>query len=122
MLKDAVVLDMGDLAQQAQRMLATARLEAERIVEEATRRAEALIADAEPRGHAQGYERGVRQGRQHGEAEGRAVAALQHASQLAELSRNWSAALERWDAQLETMLHEARADVIRFAFALGSKI
>ena len=43
-IRDAIVLDLGDLAQQATRLKQEARDQAQRIVEEAKQQAEQIVA------------------------------------------------------------------------------
>lgn len=122
LLKDAIVLDMSDLAQQARRMLDNARAEAQRIVEQGKAEAQQLIDSADEGGYAQGFERGMAEGREAGEREGREQALQQHAQQLATLTQQWTASLEQWESQREAMFHDAAEDVIRFAFLLARKV
>lgn len=122
LLRDAIVLDMGDLDRQAQRILAEARAEAARIIEQGKAEAQRLIDGADERGYAQGFERGQTEGRQRGEQEGKAEALSQHAAHLQALTTAWTESLAKWEADRQAMLHDAGEDVIRFAFELAKKI
>ena len=81
-LKEAIVLDMGDLARQAERLLANARSEAASILEQARTEAHRITNGADERGHAEGYARGVADGRLDGELQGREESIQLHAEQL----------------------------------------
>lgn len=122
LIKDAIVLDMGDLGRQAERLLSGARAEAVRILAEAKAQADQLIAEADGRGHAQGLERGEQEGRQAGIELGRKEAVAQFAQQLRQITQAWTEALERWNGDRAAMLHEAQADVIRFADAVARRV
>src|SRR5436853_7410348 len=63
LLKEAIVLDMGDLGRQADRLLSGARAEAQRLVDEARSEADRVIDGADQRGYSEGLERGLTEGR-----------------------------------------------------------
>ena len=111
LLKEAIVLDMGDLGRQADRLLSSARAEAQRITEHARSEADRLIQSADKRGYAEGLERGLAAARETGEREGRVLAVERVAKEL-----------EQWQVDRSAMLADAREDVIRFAFALAQKV
>jgi len=122
LLKEAIVLDMGDLGRQADRLLSSARAEAQRITEHARSEADRLIQSADKRGYAEGLERGLAAARETGEREGRVLAVERVAKELEQLMQAWIAALEQWQVDRSAMLADAREDVIRFAFALAQKV
>ncbi|MHC4446234.1 MAG: FliH/SctL family protein, partial [Planctomycetota bacterium] len=120
--KQAVVLDLGDLGRQADRILGDARQEAERIIAAARADAQKLIDSAADRGYQQGHERGLREGREAGEHEGRARALEKFEPQLEKLINAWTAALNQWEADRGEMLLAAREDVVRFAVTVARKV
>ena len=120
--KQAVVLDLGDLGRQADRIVGDARTEAERITAAARAEAQKLIDSAADRGYQQGHERGLQEGREAGEREGRARAVQKFEPQLEQLINAWTAALERWETDRGEMLLAAREDVVRFAVAVAQKV
>ncbi len=120
--KQAVVLDLGDLGRQADRILGDARKGAERITAAARAEAQKLIDSAADRGYQQGHERGLQEGREAGEREGRARAVQKFEPQLEQLINAWTAALERWETDRGEMLLAAREDVVRFAVAAARKV
>jgi flagellar assembly protein FliH len=121
-LKEAVVLDMGDLARQAERLLSSARAEASRIAQQAKVEAERLTTEAAQRGFDDGLVRGLEEGRAKGATDGRDQANSEMTLQLQQLASQWQAALTQWRGDRSAMLHDARDDVVRFAFALGKKV
>lgn len=121
-LRDAIVLDMGDLARQAERILQTARTDAAQLIEDARAEAQRLIEGADARGYAEGLERGHADGYESGSQEGRQLALSQATEQIKNLEASWRAALEIWESQRRAWLHEAREDSIRFAFAVAERI
>lgn len=121
-LKEAVVLDMGDLARQAEQLLSSARAEAARIVQHAQVELQRLNIDAGKRGFDDGLARGLDEGRTAGMKEGRELAHAEMSAQLQQLTAQWQAALKQWETDRRTMIQEARDDVVRFAFSLGKKV
>jgi flagellar assembly protein FliH len=122
MMKHALVLDLGDLNRQADRILDEARAEAGRIVAEAQEEARRLVEGADERGYEQGLDRGLGEGRRRGEEEGRQTTLDEYRDKLKALADSWTAALQRWEEDREAMLRAAREDVLAFAFAMGRKI
>lgn len=119
---DAMTLDLCDLQEQADQIVAAARREADAIRAEAEAEAKRRIDAAAGEGHRQGMERGLAEGRATGAAEGRAEAVETYGEQLETLSKAWTETLERWEERFESMLLAAREDVLVFAFAMARKI
>lgn len=122
MLRTAVVLDMGDVEAHAQGVLTEAHERAAAVLDESTRKAAHLTANADQLGHAQGYARGLAQGLEQGRREGREQALDEARTELKQLAKRWTQAIDDWEARRERLLEEARDDVLRFAFALGERI
>ena len=114
--------DMGDLREQAEAVLQEARAEARRIVDEARSRAEALAAESEPRGYAEGKQRGLGEGRAEGRRLGHEEAISELRSRLDQLIPAWTEALESFEAQRKDVLLAAREDILEFALTMGGKI
>ncbi len=117
--REAVVLNLGDLAAQAEIMRARARAEADQIIAAAKAERERMIADAAEVGRGQGLAEGREQGRQEGAAVGREAALTEARAQLQKLESAWLATLAKFEAERDTMLVEARQDVIRLAALMG---
>ncbi len=119
---EAIVLDLGDLRQQADQIKQRAREEAERVLAAAQQEAQRLTAD----GKRAGYEQGVEQGRAEGLAQGRdtghAEALQQTGEALAQLQQSFTAALERFDAERARMMLDARQSMLELAIDLARRI
>jgi flagellar biosynthesis/type III secretory pathway protein FliH len=122
LLKEAVVLDMGDLAKQAERILQNAQREAEDIRKRAREDAQQLIKNADGRGYTEGFERGHAEGLTAGAQEGAQRALKEHAEQINQTMARWSKALESWEHQRSAMLQEARDEILRFAFEVAKLV
>lgn len=122
LLKEAVVLDLGDLKRQADDIMAKAIGEAETLLQDARQEAQRLVGEAEGKGHAEGYERGLMEGREAGREQARTESLDSFQDQYATLQENWNGALLRWENDRQAMLLEAKDDVLTFAFTLARKI
>ncbi|MEM9166997.1 MAG: FliH/SctL family protein [Planctomycetota bacterium] len=120
--KDAVVLDLADITQQSQAMLAAARREAASIVEAARRERADLLAGAGERGHAEGYQRGLAEGRAQGELAGRAEAVDAARDQLGTIEAAWAAALEEFNAQRDHLVVACKQDVLRLILTVAERV
>ena len=120
--RDAVVLDLGDLKQQADEIKRRAREEADRIVADARAEAERLTADADQRGYEAGYERGRAEGHEAGRAEGHAEAMQQTADRLEQMQQSWTEAGERWESERRQMLLDARQSLLELALQVARKV
>lgn len=120
--RDAIVLDLGDVMRQGEAMRAAAKESAARIVEDAKRERDRLLAAAAEQGHREGMERGTAEGRRAGEELGRRDALAEFKERLNTLDTAWSAAAVRFEQDRERMLLEARQDVLRLAIRLGELV
>jgi flagellar biosynthesis/type III secretory pathway protein FliH len=119
---DAVVLDLGDLRREADRMRARAQREAARIVEEARVERERLIAGAREEGFEAGREAGHAEGFEAGRTAGEAEARAEASERLDSIASSLTAALDRIDAEHERTTREARHDVLELAIAMGERV
>ena len=120
--RDAVVLDLGDLMRQGERIKAAARAEADRIAAAARDERARIVAGAEEEGREQGHEQGVAAGQAEGLAAGRAEAVGEWKRRLEKLEHAWAAALASFDASRQQMLREARAEIVHLAAILAERI
>ncbi len=120
--RDAVVLDLGDLARQGEAMVERARREADRIVEEAHAERERLIAGAAEKGRAEGIEKGRAEGHAEGLERGRAEALAAEAEALGALQTSWVGAFERFEAMRSELRVEAERGVLALAVRLGERV
>ena len=126
LIRDAIVLDLGDVVRQAQRIREAAEAKARDIVESAQRSAESMSqrvhTDSAEKGHQQGFDQGLSQGREQGLQEGHKQAMETASGQLEAITQAWTQALGQWDAQRQDMEREARAAVLDFAIQLAKKV
>jgi flagellar assembly protein FliH len=122
MLRNAVVLEMGDVEAHALGILRDADARAAAAVEEAERRAAHLTANADQKGHVEGFQRGMLEGREKGLRDGRDEALAESRERFAAIAERWTAAIDEWEANRERLFDEAREDVLRFAFALAERV
>jgi len=119
---DAIVLDLGDLGEQARRLKEQAQAEADRIVQEARQKvadqADAAHESASERGFAEGkasgYEAGLEQGR--AEAFDKTRGALQ------QLEQAWRTALEAFTDQRDDLDRQSRERVVTFALLVAERV
>jgi len=121
-LKDAVVLDLGDVSRQAGRIRMAAEAQAGQIISDAEREAQALIEKAESIGFKQGCEAGIEQGTQQGHEQGYAEALKQTRDELAQLQTAWKDVAEQLDGQRREMDSEARQSVLTFALKMAERL
>ncbi len=118
MVRDAVVLDLGDLARQGEEILARSRQQAQGVVAEAQRERERLLATASEEGRRAGFEEGLKQGR----IEGRQAALDADAEEISRLVGVWEEAAARFEAQRDRLMGELRTDVLRLALAISERV
>lgn len=122
MVRDAVVLDLGDLQRQGAELVARARQEADRIVQQAKAERERIIAGAADEGRAQGLAAGTAEGRQIGAEQARSEALAGCQQELERLQGAWLEALRAFSAQRDGFVQAAERDVIRLAVKVAGKI
>ncbi len=122
MAREAIVLDLGDIMRQGEQLKARSRESADRIVEDAKRERDRLLANASEEGRLKGYEQGVSEGRIAGQKEGRAEALQEFRDRLAKLDAAWSAALVGFERDRDRMLLEASQDVLKLAVRIGELV
>lgn len=126
LVQGAVVMNLGDVREEADRILADARAEADRIVAEARAEAVRLTDGAAERGHAEGLARGETEGRatglEQGVAEGAAAAEAAVAERLGAISEGWTTALEQFVQSREVLREEARRDLLRLGLAIAERV
>ena len=105
LLKDAVVLDLGDLRRQAAALQQASQAQARRIITQAQEEAARLTSNAHAKGFEQGLREGLDKGTQQGLAEGRkqghAQALEQTSAQLQQIQQAWIGAAVAWTTPLD---------------------
>lgn len=122
MARQAVVLDLGDLAAQGEFIKREARSAAEAIVREAREERKRILAGSREEGFAAGEREGLELGLSRGREQGRDEALAAHRAQLQALEARWGAALDAFDAAREDLLHEARRDVLMLACEVARRV
>jgi len=120
--RDAVVLDLGDLAAQAERLTTQSTAHAAAILAAAAVERERLLSGAKAAGYAAGLKEGRAEGHEAGRAQGCEEAATAARAQYAHLSAAWSAALETFNQDRDSMLAAAREDLLRLAVRFAERI
>ena len=120
--RDAIVLDLGDIAAQGEAIRRQSAAAAERIIREAHEERTRVLAGAREEGLAAGREAGMREGLAQGTAEGLAKASSEHSKNLAELSRRWEAALASFEAARVDLLADAKASLLALAVEVSERI
>lgn len=121
-MREAIVLDLGDIGAQAARIRAAAETQAAQIISDARAKSESvanrLHDEAEKQGYAAGLEKGIAEGRE----QGRVEALAQATEQLQQLTAAWSQVATDWEQQRTDMEREARQAVLSFALSAAEKI
>lgn len=122
LVKDAIVLDLGDLRRQADRLRQAAEVRAQAIVADARSKASevarSVLADAHRKGREEGLEQGLAEGRKKGHAEALAKAT----AQLQQLQKSWTEAMTAWDARKADMERDAGVAVLQVAVMFAEKV
>lgn len=117
-----VRLDLGDLGRRGEMLREAAVTEAERIVREAHAERARILAGAAEEGRAEGHAQGFSEGHAEGREQGKAEAIAEFREKLAECDASWSAAMEEFLAQRESLLVESRRGVIELAVAIAERV
>ncbi len=121
-LKDAIVLDLGDIARQGELMRQAAEAKARQIIEAADTEAKRRGLDASEKGHAKGYAEGLEKGLADGRERGHAEALSDASERLATIQQAWIDAAATWDSEREGMHRSARRAVLELALELARKV
>lgn len=122
MVREAVVLDLGDLARQGEAIRQRALAQADQILTEARNEARRLAQSAAQQGQAEGLKRGLAEGQAKGAEAGRQEALARHSAALEALLKQWTDALNEFIASRQGLQIEARLDVLRLALAIAERI
>ncbi len=120
--KDAVVLNLGDMARQGEAIVAAAKKRAEGIVRDAEAERARLIAGAAEEGKKKGLEEGLVVGQAKGEKLGREAAQKERAAALAAIEKSWNESLGAWEKTREAVASEAKEGVVRLAMEIATRI
>lgn len=121
-VRDAVAMDLNDLTRRADHVRQEAEAHARRVIEHAAVERRKIIDGAREEGHADGFAAGRAEGLEEGRAAGRAEILAQLGPQIEALLMAWAEALGQFEQSRDTMLVEARQDVVRLAIALAERV
>ncbi|MFG0249576.1 MAG: FliH/SctL family protein [Phycisphaeraceae bacterium JB051] len=130
MFKEAIVLNMNDVTEQAAQIKASAEQTAEKLISEARAKAQKVTDDhAEEgfeKGYSEGFAKGQSEGFEKGHAEGlangHAEAVANAKAQFDPLVTAWGEAGRAWDEYHSQLDLDARDSVIELALRLAEKI
>lgn len=120
--RDAIVLNLGDLRQEADRMRVAAIAEQDRIIEQAKAERDRIMAGASEAGYDAGYSEGLTQGRAKGEQEGTERAYKESADRVREVEAALGSLLEDIEHERERIHKEAKSDLLLFACAFAERV
>ena len=121
-MKQAVVLDLGDIKKQAEAIVQAARHEAEQIVRDGRASAEAELNAAREAAQREGFEAGRVEGWKEGEQAAREATLDEFRPRVDELIERWQSAVERWDTEHRDMLLAAREEVVALALEMARRV
>ncbi len=122
LIRDAVVLDLGDLGRQAARLRAAAQAKAEQILKNARDEAQRLIAAAEQTGYDAGHAKGLAEGLAQGQTQGHAEALAAGAEQVQQTTQRFNTLANEWDAHRTQLDRDARSAVLSFAVRFAKQV
>jgi flagellar assembly protein FliH len=121
-VKDAIVLDLGDLTRQGEQVRSRAKADAEAILAKAAQERQKLIISGKEEGAAKGHAEGLAKGLEEGKKQGYEAALAERRQQLDALAAGWTAALDGFEQERDRMLLEARHDILRLAVMMGERV
>lgn len=122
LIRDAIVLDLGDLGRQAAKLRAAAEAKAQRILDDAKAEAEAIIAAAHQQGYDTGFAQGQAAGQEAGHQDGHAKALAEGTTLIKQSTTGFMAVAQQWDQHRDQLDREARQAVLTFAIKLARKL
>lgn len=122
LLSKAAVLDLSDLARQAEAIRARAQRQAGEILEQAQARHDKLVAEGHAKGYAEGLAKGHAEGLAKGREEGSKGAIKETRERAVRLEQGWAEALVRFEKDRSAMLSQARQDVLFLALEIARRI
>ncbi len=120
--RGAVVLDLGDLRNQADRIIASAKDRAAKIIDDAHAERARIISDAATIGRTEGLAEGLAEGHREGVQRGEDAGLNERRENLAKIESSWIEAMEQFVGRRERMLADARRDVLRLAIRIAEKV
>jgi len=122
LIRDAVVLDLGDLGRQAARLRAAAQAKAEQILTDARDEAQRIIAAAKQTGYDAGHAQGLAEGLEQGQTQGHAQALAASGEQVQQLTQQFTAVAQQWNDHRTQLDRDARSAVLSFAVKFAQQV
>ncbi|MCA9273886.1 MAG: hypothetical protein KDA31_12680 [Phycisphaerales bacterium] len=120
--RNAVVLDLGDIARQAELLRRRAEEQAEAIVADAREQRERLVSTGYTEGHVEGSKKGYSEGFTKGEEEGKQESTAAARVKLDEIEKAWTEALDDFADRRHHLLVECKENVIRLALSIAERV
>ena len=120
--REAVSLHLGDLEREGETLVAEAKTRAESILAKGRAERDLLIAGAAERGYKAGFARGHAEGLEKGAEPGESRALEGSSAVISALAEQWGLVLAAFEQRRETMLAEARTDIVRLAALFAEKV
>lgn len=120
--RDAMVLDLGDLARQAETIMRQAHARANAIMAEAQQERERIVAGAKQAGHAEGRAAGHAEGLAAGREEGRKAAMVESTKKIEALAATWNDGLSKFNLQRDQLSNQCRQDVLGLALEIAQRV
>jgi len=120
--RDAIVMDLCDLESRGRSVIEAANEQAQRILSEANTERDRLITSASKDGHEQGHKEGFAQGHREGVEQGIAESRAQQAAMMDQLSELWTAQLDAFEHQRDTMLENARTQIVELGAMIAQRV
>lgn len=121
-MKEAIVLDFGDIGAQAAKLRQAAENRAAEILRKAERQAAELLRNAEEQGVEAGYQDGLERGYADGLEKGREEAFQKAAEQIAAVEEAWLDLSGRWESQLGDLITQAREGLLAFGLRFAERL
>lgn len=121
-LADAIVYRLGDLVREGNMLREQTAREVEAMLAAARAERTRLISTARDEGFKQGREEGHREGFAKGSQEGREQAIASTAKELGSLLKGWNDSLSSFEADRDSLLLEARTEVLRLAAEIAKAV
>lgn len=120
--RDAIVLNLGDLRQEAERMRDAAIAEQDRIIAQAKAERDRIMAGASESGYDAGYSEGLSQGRAKGEQEGSEQAYEECVGRVREIEVSLGELLDEIERERDRIHREAKSDLLLFACEFAARV
>lgn len=121
-LADAIVYRLGDLVREGTVLREQTTRQVESMLADARAERDRLVAGGREEGLKLGREQGYREGFSKGEEAGRTQAISQVSSQLGALLKGWQKTLDEFEKDRDTLLLEARTEVLRLAVEIARAV